>query len=81
MPKPATPPGKAKKDEKATKNVASFAKGKSVVVNVNVPADELTQYGQPELEALAANINALADALTAPKEDEVEEPETPTPAA
>lgn len=74
MPKPSVPPGQAKKkDEKATKTVASFAKGKSVSVSVTVPADELAQYGAAELEALAVNINALSEALSAVPEDEEDE--------
>ena len=78
MPKPASPPGKTKKEEKATKSVASIIKGKSVSVSVTVPSDELVQYDAEGIDALALAINALADALAAVRDDE--ESEVPEPA-
>lgn len=79
MSKPSSPPGR-RKDEKATKNVASFQRAKGVAVNVNIPADELVQYGQAEIDLLASNIVALSEALASVKEDD-DEPIDPLPAA
>lgn len=69
MPKPTTNPGKAK--DKAPKVV--LQKGKNLTVTVNIPADELSQYGPAEIDALAAKIQELGDALAVAKETEEED--------
>lgn len=65
MPKPLKPARPAK----------VVPKGKNIGIVVNVNADEIVQYTPTQMDALAAAVDLLADALSRPDEDDDEDVE------